>query len=264
MWSVRAVGTLRVLPCKTAERSKHETNKGWLMIGREYFREERRSLSEQAYLALREAIITLRLEPGQMVYESELAEVLDMSRTPIREAIRTLVADDLIEVLPQRGMKVSLISLTKVEEVRIVREVLEVDALKAGINRWNMVSDSREELPSVVESCLAWQQRAAARGDIKDFLDADEAFHRAIVMAGNNRTLQGIVTQMRAHLNRVRLLSVRKLENFYGLIDEHTALYQSIEHGDQAQALSILTHHLRRLVLDLPRVQAEFPHYFTV
>lgn len=219
-------------------------------------------LGEKAYQRLREAIVSLQLKPGQMVYESELAELLNVSRTPVREAIRTLVVDDLIDVLPQRGMKVALISETKVEEVRFVREVLEVAALKEGIRKWADVHTQHEDIQESIEMCLRAQERAHARHDIAAFLEADEEFHRAISMPSDNHTLRGIITQMRAHLNRIRMLSLRELDNVSVLMAEHKVLYRAIVDQDEATAVETLTRHLQRLNQDLPIVKQHFPEYF--
>src|SRR5262245_27443007 len=93
--------------------------------------DNRSTLGGQAYETLREAIITLQLEPGKMIYETELAQELGISRTPVREAFRLLLREQLIDVLPQKGARVELISLRKVEETRSVREFLEINALRS-------------------------------------------------------------------------------------------------------------------------------------
>lgn len=91
---------------------------------------KRETLSDHAYRVIREAIVTLRLQPGQQVFEAELGQSLGVSRTPIREAFRRLVAEELIEVKPQRGAQITYISRKKIAEARFVRVCLEVSAFK--------------------------------------------------------------------------------------------------------------------------------------
>ncbi|WP_026961750.1 GntR family transcriptional regulator [Alicyclobacillus herbarius] len=223
---------------------------------------DRRSLSEQAYEAIRDMILSLRLEPGRTVYENELANLLSMSRTPIREAVRTLLVEELMEVLPQRGMKVALISEKKVEEARFVRESLEVSALRAAMARWQSDATRRAQWTHEVEEAITAQRQAADAGDVLAFLEADEAFHRVLMAAADNRTLVSIVTQMRAHLNRVRTLSLQELQNVSTLIEEHEQLVSVLAAGDEEQAVSLLTRHLRRLKQDVAVVRSQYPQYF--
>ncbi|MCL6624962.1 MAG: GntR family transcriptional regulator [Alicyclobacillus shizuokensis] len=222
---------------------------------------DRRSLSEQAYEAIREAILSLRLEPGRAVYENELANMLNMRRTPVREAVRTLLVEELIEVLPQRGMKVALISEKKVEEARFVRESLEVSALRAAIVGWH-TNEWGARLKDEVQAALAAQRKSAETGDVLGFLEADEWFHRLLMAAADNRTLVSIVAQMRAHLNRVRTLSLQELKNVQTLIEEHEQLVSVLTAGDEERAVSLLTHHLRRLQQDVAVVRSQYPLYF--
>ncbi|MCL6442974.1 MAG: GntR family transcriptional regulator [Alicyclobacillus sp.] len=224
---------------------------------------DRLPLGEHAYRALREAILALRLYPGQTVYESEFTNMLNMSRTPIREAVRMLVAEDLIEVLPQRGMKIALISLSKVEETRFVREVLEVSALRKLMADWNPDGSAEHTLQRELKRNLELQREAVRNEDYSAFLYADEDFHRLLLNAANNATLVSIVTQMRAHLNRVRMLSLQQLEHVASLVDEHQALVDSIMRQDESQAVTILTQHLRRLSTDLRSILDQHAAYFT-
>jgi len=233
--------------------------RGRQMISRTTISEQ--PLRQKAYEVIREQIITLKLEPGQIVYESEFSDMLAMSRTPIREAIRTLVSEELIQVLPQRGMRVALISEKKVEETRFVREVLEVNALRLVRPKWNDATYA--PIVATVGSILTSQHESSARGDIEGFLAADEAFHRLILELSGNHTLIGVVTNMRAHLNRVRMLSLRLLQNIDSLIQEHEALVTALNGGDGLLADEMLSHHLRRLNQDLKRVRSHYPSYFT-
>ncbi|GJM71817.1 hypothetical protein HMSSN036_40330 [Paenibacillus macerans] len=97
----------------------------------------RNTLSDHAYQVIRGAIVTLQLEPGQLVFESELGSTLGVSRTPIREAFRRLMTEELIEILPQRGARIAYMSKKKIEEARFVRVSLEVSAFKEAARKWN-------------------------------------------------------------------------------------------------------------------------------
>ncbi|MCL6625323.1 GntR family transcriptional regulator [Alicyclobacillus shizuokensis] len=225
--------------------------------------EGKKTLAEQAYESIREAILTLHLEPGQDIYESELANMLNMSRTPIREAVRLLAMEDLIEILPQRGMKVTHISESKVEETRFVREVLEIGALRKVVEHWDEDKPVYQVLHRELQLNLETQWQAQAEEDFAAFLRADEVFHRQLLHASGNMTLISIVTKMRYHLNRVRMLTLNELKNTEELIREHGELLAAIQSGDTAAATDILTQHLRRLKVDIDAVKQQYPSYFS-
>ena len=107
--------------------------------------QNRQTLGEKAYSSIRNAIITLRLKPGQMVYESKLAQSLGVSRTPIREAFRTLLTEELIEILPQRGARIAYISEKKVQETSFVRECLELSAFEEIAKKWDAQASAEAE-----------------------------------------------------------------------------------------------------------------------
>ena len=90
----------------------------------------------QAYAALRHAVVTLRLRPGQVLSEQGIAQQLRTSRTPVREAFIKLAEAGLFEVLPQRGTFVRRISLKAVEDARFVREAIELAVLREVVGRW--------------------------------------------------------------------------------------------------------------------------------
>lgn len=227
-----------------------------------YSASSKKSLGEQAYEQIREAIVTLQFKPGQMVFESELGSRLGMSRTPVREGIRMLLMEDLIDVLPQRGMRVSLISQSKVEDIRFVRESLEVSAFRQVAALWRQEDRAFASAGKQLAGLLEEQRLAAEEGNVLSFLNLDEAFHRVIMERTRNHTLIGVVAQMRSHLNRVRLLGLRGNSSMEALINEHEAMLNAIVKNDEATTVQILSHHLRRLRADLTPLQLKFPDYF--
>jgi len=224
--------------------------------------EGKKTLGEQAYESMREEILSLRLSPGQLVYESEFASMLSMSRTPIREAVRILVLEELIEVLPQRGMKITLISEKKVEETRFIRESLEVNALRRAVRVWDPTRAEFQKIERDLKENLTIQRESCQRNDSFLFMQADEAFHQILLTVLGNDTLISIVSQMRGHLNRVRLLSLREIPSMDLLIFEHVQLLSAVIDRDESMAVSIMTSHLSRLNEDILLVKQKYPDYF--
>lgn len=232
------------------------------MLNSAYASEGKRTLGEVAYEAIREAILSLRLKPGQTVFESELASMLDMSRTPIREAVRTLLVEELIEVLPQRGMKIALISQKKVEETRFVRESLEISAIRKVVAEWDTSKQYYQRLERDLRDGLQEQTDLSSAGDFMSFLHLDEAFHRLLLSSTENVTLVSVVSQMRGHLNRVRALSLEGIGNTDSLLAEHKQLLDAVVSQDEKLAVSVLSAHLSRLRYDIGIVKTQYPTYF--
>ncbi|MCI3927027.1 GntR family transcriptional regulator [Paenibacillus sp. TRM 82003] len=204
--------------------------------------------------------MSLALEPGAMVYENEIAEALGVSRTPVREAIRLLVSEGLLDVLPQRGTRIALISGRKVREARFVREQLELGAFREAARRWPRAD--RAATRARIAELLERQRAAAGSRDIEAFLPLDEAFHRELIQVADNDTLLQIVDHMRAHLNRVRALALRQFDYMDRVVAEHEALLESIERGDEEQTAARLVRHLGKLDEELPALRERYPHLF--
>lgn len=220
----------------------------------------RLTLGDQMYERLREKIVTLEWPPGQMIYENELSERLGVSRTPVREAIRLLASEQLVEVLPQRGTRVTLISLRKVKEVQFIREQLETGAFREAARLWD--KERHKPVRDELEACLLAQARAAEDGDLPAFFRHDEAFHRLIMGVAGNETLLMLVDQMRAHLNRVRFLSLTDDRDEARILREHGALLKAVESGDEERTVRLLASHIGKMGDVLRRLASRHPDYF--
>jgi len=220
----------------------------------------RHSLGDRVYETLRDRIVSLQLEPGEMVYENELSDMLQVSRTPVREAIRLLVSEELMEVLPQRGTRIARISGRKVSEARYVRELLEVGSFRLAARRWGKIGTP--EIEKKLTDLLAGQKEAASRRDFVRFIALDEAFHRRIMEATGNATLVKVVDQMRAHINRLRCLALRELRVSDRVLSEHEQLLLALRRCDERMIVDVLERHLRALENEIPDLRKRLPHYF--
>ncbi|MFE5323033.1 GntR family transcriptional regulator [Paenibacillus sp. NPDC056579] len=221
---------------------------------------QRKSLGDQVYDTIRESIVSLRVEPGSMIYENELAELLNVSRTPVREAIRLLVSEQLLDVLPQRGTRIAFISERKVNESRFIREHLELGAFRLAAKLWNQ--EAHAEVSRTVHSLIERQEQACAEQRVELFLQLDEAYHRAILEVTGNLTLLQVVNQMRGHLNRVRFLALKQFHYMNDVIEEHRGLIEALEQGDEQRTVQRLAQHIGKLDHELPELRKAYPHYF--
>jgi DNA-binding GntR family transcriptional regulator len=223
---------------------------------------ERRSLGDQIYELLRDDIVYIRLEPGAMIYENEIAERLGVSRTPVREAFRLLANEQLIVIEPQRGTRVAPISASKVTEAWFVRERLEVGAFRQAAARWNEAIEA--QCDRQMDSLLEQQAEAARERDALRLLKLDEDMHRLIIEITGNQTLLQVVMQMRAHINRVRYLAltISGKERLERIVCEHQEILQAIRKGDAVRTEQLLESHLSKLNDELPEIRSRYGAYF--
>ena len=208
------------------------------------------------YDALRASIISLQRTPGQRLSEAELARDLGVSRTPVREAIIQLRADGLVEVTPQLGSFVSKISLRNVGEAQFAREALECAAVRVAAERID------DEAAARLRKNISLQREAQTSGDLEEFYRLDEAFHRELVATSGYPGISELLDRSRAHLNRVRRLSLPVPDVIEELIDQHSVVLEGLEHGDADRAEAALRHHLRGVYRVLEPLRDAHPDYF--
>jgi DNA-binding GntR family transcriptional regulator len=198
----------------------------------------RRNLREEAVEALRAAILGGELEPGSIHSAVSLAEHLGVSPTPVREAMLELARSGLVEVLPNRGFRVTVVDDQDLRETWELRLLLEVPSLK-------LVSEhaSGKEL-DVLERPLNALEVAARRNDVPAFLVADREFHlRLLALTGNDR-LVGIVAGLRDQTRIVGLQSLAAAHALERTAAEHRPILEALRAGEVLDAQRLMTSHL--------------------
>lgn len=211
--------------------------------------------SDRVYDELVAAIRTLRIPPGASLSETELAEQLHVSRTPLREAIARLVDNGLVSVVPQVGTRVELIRLADVEQARFVRESLELSAFAVAC-----AQPARDV--SALRSLLAVQERAREEHDLNAFFEADEALHEQIFVMSGYPGAWAAIQPMKLQLDRLRRLSLPEPSVLRELIDEHATIVDALEAADLRRGRRCLTKHIDRVHRDGTNLRDKHRKYF--
>jgi len=211
---------------------------------------------ERVYAILREAIVTAELEPGRQLSENELAELLGVSRTPLRGALARLREDRLVVIVPQLGTFVTMISRSAVEDAAFVREALECAAIRMATER--ITEAGLEEL----QVNLAAQERAEAEHDADSFDLLDEDLHRAICQQSGHEIAWALSRRANGHLDRVRRLSLPDNTYLSQMVTEHRSMVAAIAEGKPDQAEEELRRHLRTVLSSLDQIRSRHPEYF--
>lgn len=198
-------------------------------------------LSTQVYDVLKKRIVEGQMSPESQISEPTLQEELGVSRTPLRRALNQLADEGLVTVYPQFGSFVAPISLEAAEQAQFVRQHLECglvpDIIEAIDNR------GRDEL----QLCIERQRRAWANGDAALFYELDEDLHALFASISGRIGVGQIIRQQKAHLDRIRHLSLPMLEQIPRLIEQHADVVDAIIKGDVPGAEAALRLHLREI-----------------
>ena len=194
------------------------------------------TLARRAYQAIRLAIMHGELQTGRLYSEAHLAQLLEVSRTPAREALRQLAAEGLVEIEPQRGFRLRTISRSEQIEFFCLRDLLEgyvVRTIGARV-------DPEELVP--LEEIVEQQRRVIA--DQVEFINLDEQFHLAMArIAGLTRTAQ-IIATLRSVLWLLGAEAAYRPERRDAVIAEHAAVVEALKQRDAERAGALMRHHL--------------------
>ncbi|MFD5315466.1 GntR family transcriptional regulator [Streptomyces sp. NPDC127098] len=200
---------------------------------------ERHSVRAQVLAALRDALATGELEPGETYSAPALAERYGTSPTPVREAMQRLVSEGAVETVPNRGFRVAGHSARDAAELAEVRAALEVPAI---LRLARIVPPERwDELSPLAEATVT----AASVGDRAAYAEADRGFHRALLTLTGNRQLVLVAEDLHRKSQTPAAQGTRPgTAELLADALEHAALLDALRAGDLVAVERLATHHL--------------------
>ena len=189
-----------------------------------------RPLREIVYEELKRQILIGEIAPGTRMMEVELADVMGVSRTPVREAIRKLEKEGLVTIEPRKGAYASNISIKDMVDVLEVRQGLE--GMAAAIASGKITEEQKEELLRVIEKYKV----AVDSENIEEIIRYDEAFHSMIISISGNKTLMQVFSTVQELALRFRYIYYDDFNRYESMPKEHQRIEEAIFSGDAEKA----------------------------
>ena len=200
----------------------------------------RAPLHEQVAEEIRRMIVTGRLAPGEKIKVSELAEELDVSLTPMREALKILGKESLVDLIANRGARVSEIT---VDGTRSLFEVISrLEALAAELAACRITRAELQELEDLHRQMIESHQA----NDLQAYFDLNLEIHNLVVDAAKNSDLTRTRTSLAFHVERARFVSVATRGHRDLSVQDHDNLMQALRDGDPDRARDVWQAHLER------------------
>jgi DNA-binding GntR family transcriptional regulator len=199
---------------------------------------DKQSLTAKVYAHIRDDIIEGRYKNGDLLIETKLAEELDVSRTPIREALKQLELEDLVVSMPNRGVMVQGISSHDVDDIFTIRHLIEGQAAYWAAERIDQASLSR--LTEIIELMEMYTRK----NDATNLARLDTEFHDVIFSACDSRVLRHILAQLHQNTRQVRRTSLTTPERPGYSLNEHRKIFEAIEQHKPDEAKTAMEAHV--------------------
>lgn len=206
---------------------------------------KRRSLHEELTESLRELIVSGELRPGRKVPEKELCELYGVSRTPLREALKVLATDGLINLEPNRGAWVSRITVEELDELFPVMGALEA---LAGELACKNITDNEIAQVRALHERMSEHHKART---LEDYFKLNQQIHETILAGARNATLTVQYHILAARVRRGRYMANITPERWDQAMKEHGDILESLEARDGARLAVILREHMERTSVTL-------------
>jgi DNA-binding GntR family transcriptional regulator len=197
-----------------------------------------KSLKEKAYDILKELILTGRLEQGKLHNEKRLAEVLGVSRTPVREALLELSREGMVSFVPSKGVKVLKITPKQVQEVFELRRIIEGYIIKS-ISKQLTPADLRK-----IEKILSKQDRSARKDEELTFIEMDKEFHLFMASKMGNEQIGTILQNLRDQIHLMGIRAIKDQSRSQQVLKEHQRIFSALKKKDGKRAHDELMKHL--------------------
>ncbi|MEH7748113.1 GntR family transcriptional regulator [Neobacillus drentensis] len=210
-------------------------------------------LPQRAYLATRHAIRQLQLPPGQTILEREMADILGMSRTPVREALVRLEMEGWVKLIPRRGFVVAPIVADDLQHIYEVVEAL--DGIAGSLAAKRATSEELDKLDHLIEE----QEKALEEENLIAWTDLDEQFHQLIVDIARNPRLRGVMDSQSDQLYRARLFTIKLRPKPTRSIMDHKAIVSVMRAAEPDAARSMLQSHRFRARSEILQIIRSMP-----
>ena len=206
----------------------------------------RTSRTDEAYRVLKTEIMENRMPPGFQAVETELAEQLGISRTPIREAVIRLCEEGLVEVKRRRGIRVLPISVEDMREIYDLLTLLEADCARR-------LTKARLSKPQILllENSVDEMETALSLESLDEWAKADDRFHRLHLDFLANRRLARMIGQLLDQAHRVRMFTLHLRRKPTKSTRDHRAMVRALQKGDPDNASRLYTEHRRQAAVEL-------------
>ena len=195
-------------------------------------------LREAVFRTLRRAILSGQLMPGERLMEVHLANMLGVSRTPVREAVRMLELEGLVNMPPQRGAVVAEITRSDLEDVLEVRLALEELAVRKACRE--ITAPELEKLHRAAERFV----QCVESNHLIESAEADEEFHELIGKATRNHRLIQILGNLREQIYRYRVENLKDCSSYPALIRQHDEIMNALDRRDEEAAAAAMRVHI--------------------
>ncbi|MGL5125422.1 MAG: GntR family transcriptional regulator [Fusobacteriaceae bacterium] len=211
-----------------------------------------------AYRVIKDNILSLVLRPGDAISETEISKILNISRTPIREALVNLKNETLIDVYPQKGTFVSLLDFTLIEEAEFMRTVLECEVVRLATKYFS------EENLKELEHNLNFQKKITEFSPSAfEFFNLDNKFHEIIFRGCNKSNVWEQIKILSSHLNRIRLLDAMEKTSLELTSHQHEDIFNLIKNKDSGENVDkIIKEHVSSFHTQLEELYKKYPLFF--
>jgi len=208
-------------------------------------------LSQKVYQAIKKEIVYGMLEPGTKLSENNLAKDMQVSRTPIREAIRKLTAEGLVETSPNKKMTVSEFSLIDMKEVLQVRGALE--GLAAGTTAIKINKEKIDNLKKKVEKMI----QCLAKKNLPTYCELDDQFHDIILNVCGNKWIIKMRNNLSNFIYRYRYKSLSFPGRLNQSLEEHQAIMEALKDHNPEKAEQLSKLHMENTIINILKNVAE-------
>lgn len=225
-------------------------------------RKENEPIGDYAVRVIEYNIINMFLTPGTFISEKRISNILNISRTPVREAFSRLEKINFIEVYPQKSTKVSLIDIDIIEETSFMRRILEKEIIKIVCEK-----RSDNDLKLLSDNILQYKKNIKD-SDLYKLLNIDNHFHEILFLIAGKKLTYNTVKDFMKHLNRARIFNIIEMDTNKTLINrnrtlrEHKNIFKAVKEKNTKKAVSIIDMHLTHVNEDLEFLKNKFPDYF--
>jgi GntR family transcriptional regulator, rspAB operon transcriptional repressor len=200
--------------------------------------DRKHSLRDQIYALVRKLILTGKIAPGEIIDEKTIAARLGISRTPVREAVKKLTDEHLVDVVAQSATRAALIDRREVEQAFLIRRALEMESAAQAALR--MTQAHERILLGIVE----FQVRAIKRRRVADAILHDDRFHRQISAISDLPRLWRAIEISKAQLDRCRHIMLLRQGEAEATLQQHRAIIRALTTGKPDRARTLMAQHL--------------------